>query len=78
MKSVLMSIHPKWCKLIASGKKTIEVRKQSQLLKRRLSAIFIAHMIIAKTLYTFMSIADMGEKRLVLSVIGEAEKMSLM
>ena len=27
MKSVLMSIHPKWCELIASGKKTIEVRK---------------------------------------------------
>lgn len=26
-KSVLISIHPKWCKLIASGKKTIEVRK---------------------------------------------------
>ena len=27
MKSVLISIHPKWCELIASGKKTIEVRK---------------------------------------------------
>lgn len=27
MKSVLMSIRPKWCELIASGKKTIEVRK---------------------------------------------------
>lgn len=27
MKSVLISIQPKWCKLIASGKKTIEVRK---------------------------------------------------
>ncbi len=27
MKSVLMSIRPKWCNLIASGKKTIEVRK---------------------------------------------------
>ena len=27
MKAVLMSIHPKWCELIASGKKTIEVRK---------------------------------------------------
>lgn len=27
MKSVLISIHPKWCGLIASGKKTIEVRK---------------------------------------------------
>ena len=26
MKSVLISIKPKWCELIASGKKTIEVR----------------------------------------------------
>ncbi len=27
MKSVLISIRPQWCKLIAAGKKTIEVRK---------------------------------------------------
>lgn len=27
MKSVLISIQPKWCEFIASGKKTIEVRK---------------------------------------------------
>jgi predicted transcriptional regulator len=27
MKSVLISIKPKWCELIASGEKTIEVRK---------------------------------------------------
>lgn len=27
MKSILMSMHPKWCELIANGKKTIEVRK---------------------------------------------------
>ncbi len=27
MKSVLVSIQPKWCELIVSGKKTIEVRK---------------------------------------------------
>ena len=27
MKSVLLSIHPKWCELIASGEKTVEVRK---------------------------------------------------
>lgn len=27
MKSVLLSIQPKWCELIANGKKTIEVRK---------------------------------------------------
>lgn len=29
MKSVLISIKPKWCELIESGKKTIEVRKKS-------------------------------------------------
>lgn len=27
MKSVMLSVQPKWCKLIASGKKIIEVRK---------------------------------------------------
>lgn len=27
MKSVMISINPKWCELIASGKKTVEVRK---------------------------------------------------
>lgn len=27
MKSVMLSIKPKWCELIASGRKTIEVRK---------------------------------------------------
>lgn len=29
MKSVLISIKPKWCELIASGEKTIEVRKSA-------------------------------------------------
>lgn len=27
MKSILISIQPKWCELIANGKKTVEVRK---------------------------------------------------
>ena len=27
MKSVLLSIQPKWCELIASGEKTVEIRK---------------------------------------------------
>lgn len=27
MKSILISLQPKWCELITSGKKTIEVRK---------------------------------------------------
>lgn len=33
MKSVLISIQPKWCELIASGKKTVEVRKTSPRLE---------------------------------------------
>lgn len=33
MKSVLISIQPKWCELIASGKKTIEVRKTAPKLE---------------------------------------------
>lgn len=33
MKSVLISIQPKWCELIASGKKTIEVRKSAPKLE---------------------------------------------
>ena len=28
MKSVLLSIQPQWCELIASGKKTIEVKNR--------------------------------------------------
>lgn len=33
MKSVLLSIRPEWCWLIASGKKTVEVRKTKPKLK---------------------------------------------
>lgn len=33
MKAVLISIQPKWCELIASGKKTIEVRKNKPKLE---------------------------------------------
>lgn len=33
MKSVLISIQPKWCELIASGKKTVEVRKSKPKLE---------------------------------------------
>ena len=33
MKSVLISIQPKWCELIASGKKTVEVRKTKPKIK---------------------------------------------
>ena len=33
MKAVLISIQPKWCELIASGKKTVEVRKTNPKLE---------------------------------------------
>lgn len=33
MKAVMLSINPKWCELIASGKKTVEVRKTKPKLK---------------------------------------------
>ncbi len=33
MKAVLISIQPKWCELIASGKKTVEVRKTKPKVK---------------------------------------------
>lgn len=33
MKSVLISIQPRWCELIASGEKTVEVRKTKPKLK---------------------------------------------
>lgn len=33
MKSVLLSIKPKHCELIASGKKTVEIRKKFQCAK---------------------------------------------
>lgn len=33
MKAVMISIQPKWCELIASGKKTVEVRKSKPKLE---------------------------------------------
>ena len=45
MKSVMLSIKPKYCRLIARGEKNIEVRKtrkQDRRLKRLLSVIYIA------------------------------------
>lgn len=35
MKAVLIPIQPKWCELIASGKKTVEVRKSAPKLETR-------------------------------------------
>lgn len=44
MKSVLISIQPKWCELIASGKKKVEVRKS----KPKLEAPFKAYIYCTK------------------------------
>ncbi len=44
MKSVLISIQPKWCELIASGKKTVEVRKT----KPKLETPFKAYIYCTK------------------------------
>lgn len=44
MKAVLMSIQPKWCQLIASGKKTLEVRKT----KPKLDAPFKVYIYCTK------------------------------
>lgn len=47
MKSVLISIQPKWCELIANGKKTIEVRKT----KPKLDTPFKCYIYETKALY---------------------------
>ena len=47
MKSVLVSIKPKWCELIASGKKTVEVRKT----KPKLETPFKVYIYETKSLY---------------------------
>lgn len=39
--AVLISIQPKWCELIANGKRLLKSARQSQSLKRRLSVISI-------------------------------------
>lgn len=46
-KAVLISIQPKWCELIASGKKTVEVRKT----KPKLETPFKVYIYETKALY---------------------------
>lgn len=51
MKSVLISIQPKWCELIASGKKTVEVRKtRPKLEMKKVFAIILCVVMISTTL----------------------------
>lgn len=47
MKSVLISIQPKWCELIANGKKTVEVRKT----KPKIDTPFKCYIYETKGLY---------------------------
>ena len=63
MKAVLMSIRPQWCELIASGKKTIEVRKT----RPKLETPFKVYIYCTKTgfvpgeKYGFKAWASMGK-----------------
>ena len=57
MKAVLISINPKWCKLIASGKKTVEVRKT----KPKLETPFKVYIYCTKGLPTFTQSAFCDE-----------------
>lgn len=63
MKSVLISIKPKWCEFIAIGKKTIEVRKT----KPRIDTPFKCYIYETKTkdFYSVLHETTMGK------VIGE-------
>lgn len=63
MKSVLLSIQPKWCELIASGKKTVEVRKT----KPKIDAPFKCYIYCTKeshknTLHTYVN-SGYGRKK---------------
>lgn len=64
MRSVLISIKPKWCELIASGKKTVEVRKT----RPKIEAPFKCY--IYKTFDGRINTIDMLENNLG-KVIGE-------
>ena len=65
MKAVLISIQPKWCKLIASGKKTVEVRKT----RPKLETPFKVYIYCTKDKHGWF---DFGKKeRLDGTVIGE-------
>lgn len=57
MKSVLISIQPKWCELIASGKKTVEIRKS----KPKIEAPFKVYIYCTKQGKRFIH-GGIGEK----------------
>lgn len=67
MKSVLISIQPKWCELIASGQKTVEVRKT----KPKLEPPFKTYIYCTQGLFQDLGVIgnEMYQKRM--KVIGE-------
>jgi predicted transcriptional regulator len=58
MKAVLISIQPKWCELIASGKKTVEVRKT----KPKLETPFKCYIYCTKSKDVLMSVNGKAQK----------------
>lgn len=74
MKAVLISIKPKWCELIASGQKTVEVRKTKPKLETPFKVyIYQTRMKWAYTLLEKLGLERLAERlRLALGkVIGE-------
>ena len=67
MKSVLISIQPKWCELIASGKKTVEVRKT----KPKLETPFKVYIYCTKGEMVYLPKDIFGDEALNGKVIGE-------
>ena len=67
MKSVLISIQPKWCELIASGKKTVEVRKT----KPKLETPFKCYIYCTKGETIYLPRDIFGKEALNGKVIGE-------
>ena len=61
MKSVLISIQPKWCELIANGKKTVEVRKS----KPKLETPFKCYIYQTKMQWVYSVLRNMGLHKLV-------------
>ena len=67
MKSVLISIQPKWCELIALGKKTIEIRKT----KPKLETPFKCYIYCTKGEPIYLPRDIFGKEALNGKVIGE-------
>ena len=74
MKSVLISIRPKWCELIASGKKAIEVRKTKPRIETPFKCyIYCTYELINGKKFSSVLIARDTQKRYTANgkVIGE-------